>query len=59
MKDFALAVLAALVIFVPLRLAGRSLERAGRKLERQRGIDVEQLRHDRDGRSPERPDIGL
>jgi hypothetical protein len=52
-KDFALAVLAAFVIFVPLRLAGRSLERSGRKMERQRGIDVEHPRHDREERSSE------
>jgi hypothetical protein len=58
MKDFALAVLIALVIFIPLRLAGRSLERAGRKIERQRGIDFDQIRADREARS-ERPDIGL
>lgn len=58
MKDFALAVLIALVIFVPLRLAGRSLERTGRKMERQRGIDFDQIRADREARS-ERPDVGL
>jgi hypothetical protein len=58
MKDFGLAVLAALVIFIPLRLVGRSLERAGRKMERQRGIDFDQIRADREARS-ERPDIGL
>jgi hypothetical protein len=58
MKDLGLAVLGAFVIFIPLRLVGRSLERAGRKIERQRGIDFDQIHADREARS-ERPDIGL
>ena len=58
MNDFVGAVLIAFGLFIPLRLLGRSFERAGRRIERQRGIHFDQIHADREARG-ERPDAGL